>query len=208
MPDSEVQCVQPTPDTTATAPACAGGGGHESLRKFAEEYTFGTSTRPIDVSPIENIPVAVDDGAFSSCGPDFAALSLSTDKLIGNGEGKKKVRSALVFGENTPKMELPVRERIGRKLVKKAKEAINVDALCAMVNQLEVDKESENVSKTLAELRVRKRNARGRRGKMEKKEAEDVVDDTDVADELSFLVERCNLERESYQANGFMPYIT
>lgn len=149
-------------------------------------------------------------------------------------------RCSLLFGENAPKVELPVRKCIERRAVpKRCRESVNVDTLSAMMVQLWNDGKTKKVkaletndddlSRTFGDMRVRKRTGeRPSKGKVTKvakipkveggsscEEAKRVskgdevprAEDDDTADELSFLVDRCDLDSEKRQAT-FMPYIT
>ena len=218
MPD-QVQCVRRPRPSPRPAPRCSSLPAHESLRKFVQSYSFGTTARPTaDTSSSHSQTSQQHSADFASCGPDFAALSLRDQSRVKSSENKK-LGTSLVFGENAPKtVELPVRERIGRKPVKKSREPINVDVLCAMVNDLEVVEDSEGkASKSWADILAKRRSAKTKRQKVERNDSPKKESNADqqtensgavVEDELSFLVERCNLDRENYQTNGFMPYIT
>lgn len=120
--------------------------------------------------------------------------------------------ASLLFGEGAPRTSLPVRARIERRAVPKR---MRVDALAVIMGEaLVVSAPSCDASGTAAaggggggKVGGRARRGEGGGSKVDTGSVRrDDVDD-EVADELSFLVKRCDLEAESSHSQ-FMPYIT
>lgn len=221
---------------------CSSSTAHESLRRFAEGYVFGSSSR----IGANNLLDASRQDPVTHCAPVFACDNRAdfTSCAAKKDEEKREKttrrrrpdgrRSALVFGENAPKVTLPVKDRIERKTTpKRYRECVSVDALSAMMEQLFCHSGSVNggvsrgdddneLTKTLCDMKIRRKPGKGSKtvkvartdgvdkGKENGKEVIDEMtklEDDDTADELSFLVNRCDLDSDKTRG-PFMPYIT
>lgn len=261
MSASEQVQVQPLPLTPDTCEHhCSPSPAHESLRRFAEGYIFGAVSCIGCSSPPNPYPqtgmtnatafVGADGKTFASCAvPTKSEDADSWEKPARKRMDGKRMegtrmegkRSVLLFGDNAPKVGLPVKARIERPNVpKRCRETVSVDSLSAMMETLlgkqkgrskrpKASDAEEELSNVFCDLKVKRRagdkTGRGKTSKVEKhkkieecveegegngrKEEEQVsrFEDDDTADELSFLVDRCDLDSEKRQAT-FMPYIT
>lgn len=151
-------------------------------------------------------------------------------------KGHNGKRNLLLFGPHAPKLELPVKERIERRPIpKRCREQFTIEALTAMMDKL-LERPSYKRAKSnysshtpsshfskitcnpekSAESEPKAQNDRRRfrlNRKIPSKEIEAIEDNTttsteddDTTDELSFLVDRCNINSSKEQP--FMPYIT
>lgn len=205
--------VRPTAPPGASETHCRAAVAHHTLRRFAHDYVFGVSTRLGARASTDATPSAADAFVSPSSRTDFAAraatdadaVAARTHVCVPDSDTPK---ASPLFGDAAPRVasSLHVKERpIGRKPTpKRCRDHVSVDALTAMFDSL-LDKKKR--------LRPQQQQQQGKvvtgdgDEAVQEGKSNSVVEleDNDTADELSFLVNRCDIDEKQ---SGFMPYIT
>lgn len=257
MPDhGQVQLRLPLePPPSSCDPRCGSPAAHISLRRFAQEYVFGSCARlgpgsapaPPPPTPTTAAPPSPPHTfAAPAAAADFASCAARPGSRSSPPSPARRQRAALAEAPTQPVLSaepaaspssrgpaLPVRTRaIERKPVpKRGRDTVTVDALAAIFDDVlgGADTSSWRKRQPTKKLRETRRPRTGpaaafgvpvqfpseaappasprAENKGEPQESISSLENEDTAAELSFLVEKCDLDAEKRQSM-FMPYIT
>ncbi|PXF44176.1 hypothetical protein BWQ96_06036 [Gracilariopsis chorda] len=130
-------------------PCSSSSPAHESLRRFARGYVFGSSSRIATPAPaLQRHCDPPPQGAFRPVDPqqlaaDFASRAAASShhpSFRDKGARKRadgRRPTALVFGDRAPRLPLSVKSPIERRpLPKRCRDHIGIDALTTMMDNL------------------------------------------------------------------------